>query len=656
MLTPVPMVRVELLTLDRDLAAVSQRLGALGVLHPVDVGVLGHWAEDLDWAEMDQLAAEYASTARRADRVAHFLGVADRLSASPGAVSPVETLRRVGGLLDVVEPETRRVEERIRGLEADLQRLRVVEGQLELLADVGMDLAALRALRFLYMVSGLIPRENVERLDDSLEATPHALLPVRQVGSRVLLFAIVQRRDAELLDRALQSAYLERVEIPADLTGTPRQALDQLEDRQAELDRRLRSEEQERSALRDRWDREIAGARADLEVNARVVRLWQQAGRTERMRLLVGWVPRESRERFAAEVATVTGNRSVLAVEEPAPSDPAPGAAPTALSNPAPLRPFEGLTRTYGLPDYWDLDPTPLAALLFLLMFGAMFGDVGQGAALAALGLALAGGRIVAGQRDLGRVLVGCGISAMVFGLLYGSVFGYEELIPALWFRPLDNPLLLVAVAVAFGIVVISIGLVLGLASAWRRRDPASLFLGQSGMLGLWLYWGLVVVAMLAVIEPGRLSPWMLVLLVGAPLLLFLLRRPIADSLGWIEAEEGASAIQAGVEAFDLVIRFTSNTISFLRVGAFALAHIGLGLTVFVLAELVRSLPLASVAILVLGNVITIALEGLIVGIQALRLEYYEFFTKFLRGGGVAYRPFALGRQGTESPRSQRRD
>ena len=103
MLTPVPMVRVELLALDRDLPAVSQRLGDLGVLHPVDVGALGRWAEELDWAEMDELAAEYAATARRADRVAHFLGVGDRLPAPAGAVSPVETLRRVKGLLDVVE-------------------------------------------------------------------------------------------------------------------------------------------------------------------------------------------------------------------------------------------------------------------------------------------------------------------------------------------------------------------------------------------------------------------------------------------------------------------------------------------------------------------------------------------------------------------------
>jgi len=388
----------------------------------------------------------------------------------------------------------------------------------------------------------------------------------------------------------------------------------------------------------------LQDARQEVEANARVVSLWRQAGRTQRTRLFAGWVPRSSSETVTTEAAAATESRVLHAAAQPSPVDNLPGVTPpTLLKNPPPLRPFEGLTRTYGLPSYWDLDPTALAALLFLLMFGMMFGDVGQGAVLVIAGGALASGRIVPGQRDFGRILAAAGSAAMLFGVLYGNVFGTELLIPALWFRPRENPVLVLSAAIVLGVTVLSIGLIFGIASAWRRRDVVALLLGQNGLVGLWLYWGLLASIAMAVVVHERLSALVLALLVGLPLLLLFLHGPIASAFGWArEAATATYAIQAGVESLDLLIRFASNTLSFLRIGAFALGHAGLGVTMFALANLVRTLPGASAVVLVSGNAVIIALEVLVVGIQALRLEYYEFFSKFLQGGGVAYQPFVL--------------
>ncbi|MGE5618055.1 MAG: V-type ATP synthase subunit I [Sphingomonadaceae bacterium] len=648
MLTPVPMVRVELLALDRDLVALSERIGEIALLHPVDAVELGPWAVPLEWAEMDALAAEYASADRRIDSVAELLGISLDGPEVGVPVAPQEVIDQVRRLLGSVEPEVRQLEDRSHELQSRRLRLLGLEAQLRLLERLEVDLARLRSLRFVHLVTGLLPATSLPRLEESLRDVPHLIVRVSRVGDRELVFAFSPQEVAGLLDRTLQSAYLERMEIPSELTGSPAEALAELRVRQAEVDREIEGVDRDRRLLGDRWSEELRRARGALDINGRVVNLWSQAGRTERTRLLAGWIPEARARDFAAEVATATGGREALSMVKPEPegegSEPP---APTALSNPAPLRPFEGLTRTFGLPDYWDLDPTPIAALLYALIFGAMFGDLGQGAVLMLLGLALARGRIARGLAGLSPILATCGASAMVFGLLYGSVFGSEEVIPALWLRPMEQPLLLIGVAVALGTVVLSVGLVFGAIGAFRRRDRVEFFLGQNGLAGLWLYWGLVATGWLAVFAGDAFAPWILVPLVGVPLVLIFLHGPIARALGRSEGGVGgAYLIQAGVESFDLVIRLTSNTVSFLRIGAFALGHVGLGVTVFALAELVHGLPGASVGVLLLGNLVILALEGLIVGIQALRLEYYEFFTKFLRGGGTAYRPFALHPRG----------
>lgn len=644
MLTPVRMVRVELLVLEDDLLALSQRIGEMALLHPLNATELGAWSAPLGWQEMDELAALYASADRRLDRLEGLLRLPRPNWIPEVGLAPWGLLSRVDGLLGRVEPAAKELEGRLRGLESRRQRLNALEAQLELLSTLNVDLSELRALHFLHMVSGLLPREGLLRLEQSLRDIPHLLLELRRVGDRELVLAFTDLQSAGVLNRALESSYLERLEIPSELNGTPAEALARLADVRSDLEREADAAEAQRDLLTQRWGEELTSARAELDPNSRVVAFWRGAVRTERTRLLAGWIPAERSHGFAETVSAVTNGRSILAIGEPEPNEEwSRLPPPTALANPSPLQPFEGLTRTYGLPDYWDLDPTPVAAVLFVLLFGAMFGDVGQGLVLLVAGGLLALGLLVRGQRDFGVILAACGLSAMLFGVLYGSVFAAEGLIPSFWIRPMMNPTTLLTASVLFGMGVLSIGLLLGIWGNWRRRDYAEFYLGQNGLTGLWLYWGLVAALLLVVLGGASLSLWLLIPLVVLPLALRFLHGPIAEFAGWRhEAGGSAYAVQAGVESFDLVIRFISNTASFLRVGAFALGHVGLGLTIFALAALLGNLTVASIVILALGNLLIMTLEVLIVGIQALRLEYYEFFTKFLHGGGVTYRPFAL--------------
>lgn len=388
-----------------------------------------------------------------------------------------------------------------------------------------------------------------------------------------------------------------------------------------------------------------------MAVNSAAVDAWRGLGGTERTRLVAGWVPADALPGLEAHLQGALAGRLVLSVAAP----PAPRAAatapeaaagaqpPTQLRNPPAVRPFEALVTTYGVPNYYELDPTLLGGFLFVLMFGVMFGDVGQGAVLVVAGWLLTREIGLRGNRAFGWIILAAGASAIVFGALYGTVFLIEGLLPALWFRPLDNSTYFIQIAILFGIAVVSLALGLNMANALRAGDRVRFFLDRRGFLGLWFYWGAIYAAyaLLTGRSPGTA---LLIALIGLPLLLMAFLTPLEGLLrsGGRLAWPGAQAIiESVVETFDTAVRFVSNTVSFIRLAAFAIAHVGIGIMVLILAGLVRA-PGAGLAIIVVGNAFALGLEGLVVFIQALRLDYYEFFTKFFRADGVAFRPFVL--------------
>jgi V/A-type H+-transporting ATPase subunit I len=284
------------------------------------------------------------------------------------------------------------------------------------------------------------------------------------------------------------------------------------------------------------------------------------------------------------------------------------------LRNPIWARPFELFERLLGIPAASEADPSTILALLVPLMFGFMFGDVGQGALLVLAGLLL-------GRRyPAVRLLVPCGLAAMFFGALFGSVFTREDLLPALWLHPLARPLLPLLVSLVFGAGVLTMGLGLdalqhrwaGEALLWWRTR-AGLLVAYLGMLG-------------CALSPRAL--WA----VGAGLVWFWL----GSSLG--PGDRIARLGGAIAESIETVLQLFVNTLSFVRIGAFALAHAGLAGAIHALAAGVSS-RLAAFIVLTMGNVAVIVVEGLIVGIQTTRLVLFEFFIRFLHGAGRAFRP-----------------
>jgi V/A-type H+-transporting ATPase subunit I len=377
-------------------------------------------------------------------------------------------------------------------------------------------------------------------------------------------------------------------------------------------------------------------------------------GFSDRTVLVTGWVPAVLARQLESAVRAATDDRCLLEWREPETVDGVKRGripVPILMRNPVLFRPFERLLRAYGMPRYREIEPTAVAALGFLTMFGFMFGDVGQGAVLFGVGYFVY--RRMFRHRDYALILMECGVFAMIFGVLYGSVFGSERVIPALWLHPMKDVPTLMRAAIGFGAAFVSLGFALNVINAVRRRDASALW-GHNGLLPALVYWVAAALLLRSLVGgPETIVLGTGLLWLSLPMALILAKGPARIAWrglrgdGWPAPAEIASAVlESGAELLDSVVSTIANTATFVRLAAFALSHAALLLATFSVADVVASSggSLAALPVIALGNVLVIVLEGVIVAIQGVRLEYYEFFSKFYGGEGEEYRPLRYGR------------
>ena len=321
---------------------------------------------------------------------------------------------------------------------------------------------------------------------------------------------------------------------------------------------------------------------------------------------------------------------------------------PTKLKNPKIFKPFEMFIRMYGLPAYNEIDPTIFVGLTYAFIFGTMFGDVGQGLCL------VIGGAILYKMKKipLAAILSIAGVFSVIFGFLYGSFFGFEELIPALWLKPktamttlpfIGTMNTVFVVAIAFGMFLILTTMIMHIINAVKAHDMEGTFFDQNAVSGLVFYGALVAVIFLFM--TGNTVPGTAVLAVmfGVPLILIMLKEPLTRMIKKrkpaIEGGKGMFFVQSFFELFEIMLSYMSNTLSFVRMGAFAVSHAAMMEVVLMLAGAENG-GSPNWLIIILGNLFVCGMEGLIVGIQVLRLEYYEMFSRFYKGNGREFKPF----------------
>ena len=354
------------------------------------------------------------------------------------------------------------------------------------------------------------------------------------------------------------------------------------------------------------------------------------AGRRHGKFYLIGWIPKADAEEFVAHCEAIRGFACFLTKPEEVKQTP----PPVKFKKNWLADIYQPYIEMYGVPSYGELDPRLFMAITYTFIFGIMFGDLGQGFCLVVLGLYLWKSK----GKWLGRILAMCGGSAMVFGCIYGSVFGNEELLPWAGYKAIDHSMDVLLYAIAFGIVLIVFCMLLNIINGIRMKDRGKALFSPNGLAGMVFYVGIILgVFFLAVKKQNIFTGPYIGLVIVLPLVLLFISGPLTKLVNgekdWKPESVGMFFVEGFFELFEVCLSYVSNTISFLRIGAYAISHAGMMLVVFNLAHNTNIVGIA------FGNVLVAVLEALLVSIQVMRLEYYEMFGRFYEGGGTEFAP-----------------
>lgn len=653
MFFPKAMTEIELIVPSKDLLGVTRVLSNYGVFHQTDShhpGVASGSANT--WQEQ---ASAYSVLERRVQIVMQSLGIDEGQPPSSEFDAMVE-IDKIRPLVDQIEEEVKQVIDQLASERKQMEQHESTLRQLEPVADIDLDISSLRNSRYLYSMLGVMPTANVDRLQTSLARVPNVFLTLRSDSNKPVVWLAGTKANSDVLERAARSAYLDPLSLPNDYQGTPAKIIISLhrtiENTQRtidELNKKLAGmAEIRKQELRDLlWQSHTSRVLSDA-----IVRF----GQLRYTYVVTGWVQSDDLESLTQRLKTAS--KEILIETLPTTRSGHNSNVPVALENSKFLKPFQMLVNTYARPRYGELDPTWLIVFMFPFLFGAMFGDIGQGLVLAVLGYLMASKKVKAlsGMSGLGGVVFLCGISATLFGFFYGSIFGFEEdvhifgmTLEPIWLSPIHHIMDVLMVAVGAGVVLLILAYMIGIFNFAVSRERGHLLFGHNGIAGFVLYLSLlgfggatfgilpvsptVFLALAIAAGLGVMFSEVFIHLVEG-------HRPLTDSGGI-----GTYLIQAGVELFEVIISMLSNTLSYVRVGAFAVAHGGLSQAIFILAVLAGGGEEGGIGYwitIVLGNVFIIGFEGLIVGIQTMRLSYYEFFSKFFTGGGMRFEPLTL--------------
>ncbi len=500
--------------------------------------------------------------------------------------------------------------------------------------------------RFLYFAAGSVPDRSLPSLRSKIPENA-VLAELAGKNGRSYLAALAAKSSREKLEAALEDSGFMKEEVSSKGAGTLGELYAHSSAEAGRIGAALEQAGREISSLAAAASGALAAAERAAAAEARLLEAERLLPGTAASVFLSGWAPAEQAGNMKRVVGENSGWR--CAVETfPAGQD---GEAPVLLRPPRLLRPFAALVTGYGLPRYGEADPTVFAALSFLMMFGMMFGDAGHGALLCLAGAWLSRRRKDE-KREAGRAVFACGASSMFFGLVYGSFFGVPALKKyALWRDPLEgDPLALLAAAVLTGAAVISLGVVINIVNRARLGDRLGAALDRFGAAGLVFYWAALLLA------AGRAAPGTALPLMAAAAACWALKGPllclVRSRCGAAECGDGfwGAAAEALIGAFEGALLYLANTVSFVRLAAYAMSHAALLAAAWMLRDAADKAwgqnSAAGVAALIAGNAAAIGLEGIVAAVQALRLEYYEFFGKFFEGGGRPFRPFTLESKG----------
>ncbi|GHU81040.1 hypothetical protein FACS189468_2600 [Spirochaetia bacterium] len=664
MMRPRKMKQIELTVLARDVDGVIEFLGRRGLMH---------FSDEVPQDSRFRNEAAFVHIRENLERLssaAVYLGL--ELPTEPGEDGrlPGETEERLtdtitAGILSLSARANTQIQEK-RKLEETLNEARAF-------SNLNAPFADLDQLSYLTLRVGRLDPKIQNQIRENL-ADRAVIIPLDS-GGRVL--AAASRKGRFALDSELKKSAFVPIVIPEGYKGVPADLLLGLESRLAGVSGELEHIETDKETLRNEYGPSLQKLTASFLMASAVEELKGKLRGTKNVYVLSGWVPADSVADLVAELGRYTEGRVAIRAFNPEEiEDVREGRekVPVSLEHGAFVKGFEPVIFSYGAPLYGTIDPTPFVAFFFTILFGIMFGDLGQGLVLLLLGFLTArkGLKALGGFRHFSAPLKAVGVSSMFMGLLNGEFFTNDEILTGPTRAVTGFFMGLVGIAgeaperilhlmpekgsitklfyffgftIAVGVVLNSIGLIVNIINQYSLKKYEKAFFSKNGLAGGLFFWYAIFIA-LRIIAGGQFA-WfdMAGLLLPAGGIFFGpgIWRLISGERPILEHGLLVFIMEGFVEILESVSTYISNTVSFLRVGAFALSHAVLSFIVFSLSEMVSGTsagPIFSMIILLFGNTVIILLEGMIVAIQVVRLQYYEFFSKFFTETGVVFAPF----------------
>jgi Archaeal/vacuolar-type H+-ATPase subunit I len=558
------------------------------------------------------------------------------------------TVEEAVAIVQNLDQEIQKLDSDKAKLQKELDQLQISQNQIQPFRDLNYRVSSILQFKYVGFRFGRIPHDYYKKFMDYVYDTIDVVMHKCQEDVQyVWVVYFVPDVITDKIDAILASLHFERFFLPDEYEGTPTEASQLLDEKIEAMRVKIQEVDQEilQKLHSQRKDLLLAHKRLErFSTNFDVRRLAACTNHEDHtFYILCGWMSETDAAAFCAEIEN--DPETFFFVEDD--HNNIVSKPPTKLKNPGIFRPFEMFIKMYGLPAYGEIDPTIILGLTYSFLFGFMFGDAGQGLCL------LLGGFLLyrAKKLSLAAIISCCGFFSTIFGFLFGSVFGFENILKAVWLHPKNammhlpfignlNTVFVVAVALGMGIVLMT--MLLNVINSLHSQDLEKAYFDTNGIAGIVFYASLTIMVFLYM--SGHVLPATAILLVMflLPLLVIFFKEPLTalveKKTEIMPKEKGMFFVQGFFELFEVLLSYFSNTLSFVRVGAFAVSHAAMMEVVLMLGGVESGSP--NWLVIILGNLFVCGMEGLIVGIQVLRLEYYELFSRFYRGTGREFKPY----------------
>ncbi len=676
MFKPVQMRKIRVLVLDHYLDRVMKVLGRLR-----SVQITRIMEEDIEPISREKIS-DYSHILNRISHLIDVLKIRDKeIKKVPiDEKSSEEYMSDIENMVIEIEKEVIPISEKLKRIVEEKNILKNDELALNCLDRIGVDVKWLGTSDFLYTTAGFLDLDKIEELESLIwEKTEEKCLILKKLFQDRFSVVIVTLKEYQNdVEGVLKGLNFDILEPREKNLREVRERLKLIKETEEGLQRDL-------NKIGDERFKDLLVAREIVQIEKNTQEIMLNFGKTDRIYVIEGWIPTKDVDDLVEEIENASKGYVVIRIYKPKPDE----NVPVLLQNPKIFKPFESITNMFGLPSYTEIDPTPIMAVTFPLIFGLMFGDVGHGFVLALAGLGLI--TLKKGNKSLwnfGMILLYCGILAMIFGFLYASVFGNEKILSnlyeswgigrtytiaggetlrALWRIPSHDIEYMIGIALFVGVLHMGVGLIVNAVNNVHEKGFGTIVHSLSK---IWFFCGEVtIIASLFKFkipffqDIARMYP-----LIGAatltetilnPILLFgiyipvglMLMSELTHGLQQFSIKKLFGLLAEGLfEIFETFSMLLSNTISYSRIAILAVIHAMMCLAIYEIAgiEAISDIFILSILIIAGGNILVLVLEGLIVFIHTIRLHFYEWFTKFYSSGGIEYTPFRIERKYTQ--------